>query len=161
MNIEDDLGLLQLLLHPHQFSFQLAVLLNQGVKGRLAPALLRQSAQRAGFAQPPPLDQVGRIQTLASQQSADGTRIGGAVGLLDDAEFVFGCELPTLGFGHHFRIGSRRRGSPRVGSPSATGGLATLALPALQCRQLDHAGISIKLQIACHDASSLRPLKGQ
>src|ERR1035437_2495111 len=128
LNVDDDLGLLQFLLHLQQFGFQFAVLLGQGVAGRLPAALLGQSAQGARFAQPPPLDQVGLVQPLAPQQSADRARIGGGVGLLDDAQLVLGGELATLGFGRDFEIGSRRgRGSPRVGNPSATGGFAPLA----------------------------------
>jgi hypothetical protein len=162
LNVDDDLGLLEFLVHPRQLGFQFAVLLGQGVAGGFAAALLGQRAESARVAQAPPLDQVGRVQPLAPQQSADRARIAGAVGFLDDAQLILGGELATLGFGHDFGIGSRRhRGSPRVGGPSATGGLAPLALPALQGRQLDHAGISIELQIAYHDVSSLRPLKGQ
>jgi hypothetical protein len=66
LNVDDDLGLLQFLLHPRQLGLQFAILLGQGVAGRLAAALLGQGAQSARFAQPPPLDQVGRVQPLAS-----------------------------------------------------------------------------------------------
>jgi len=118
LNVDDDLGLLELLLHLQQLGFQFAVLLGQRVAGRLAAALLGQRAESARFAEPPPLDQVGRVQPLAPQQNADRARIGGVVGLLDEAQLVLACELATLGFGHDFGIGSRRsRGSIMWESP--------------------------------------------
>ena len=80
LNVDDDLGLLEFLLHLQQLGFQLAVLRGQRVAGRLAAAFLGQRAESARFAEPPPLDQVGRVQPLAPQQSADRARIGGVVG---------------------------------------------------------------------------------
>jgi hypothetical protein len=80
----------------------------------------------------------------------------------DDGELVLGGELAALGFGHHLGAGGGRRGRPRVGSPSAPGGLAPLALPPLRRWQLDHAGISLGLQSASHiDASSSPPPEGR
>jgi len=61
-------------------------------------------------------------QALASQQGADRARVGGLVGLLDDAQLVPGGELATMGFGHDFGIGSRRdRGWHRLISPPPEG----------------------------------------
>jgi hypothetical protein len=79
LNVDDDLGLLQFLVHLHQLGFQFAVLLGQWVAGRLAAALLGQRAESAGFAEPPPFDQVRQVQPLAPQQSADRARIGSVV----------------------------------------------------------------------------------
>jgi len=161
LNIDEDLGLLEFLLETGHLRLQLLVLLGQGVAGRLAAPLVRQGAEGAGGAEPPPLDQMGRVQTFAPQQRADLTRIGGAVSLFHDGELVLGGELAALGLGHNLGVGGGRRRPPRVGSPCATGGLAPLAHPPLRGCQLDHAGISIQLQSAYHDVSSSPPPESQ
>jgi hypothetical protein len=59
-------------------------------------------------------------------------------------------------------VASVRRLAPQTAAkwrPSATGGLARPALPALRRWPLDHEGICPESQIACQSGSPLRPLK--
>jgi len=161
LNVDDDFGLLEFLLQTGHLRLQLLVLLGQGVAGRLAASLLGQGAESTGGAEPPPLDQMRRVQTFPPQQGANRSWIGSAVSFFHDAEFVLGGELAAPGLGHHLGVGEGRRRQPRVCSPCATDGLAPLALPPLRRCKLDHAGISIQLHCAYHDVSSSPPPDGQ
>src|ERR1051325_2251740 len=72
LDVDDRVGLVQLLLHPRELALESRVLLSQRVLGRLAAALLRREARELAFvAFAPPRGEVRRVQALAAQQRSD------------------------------------------------------------------------------------------
>src|SRR3989304_5128958 len=97
----------------------------------LGTALARgQRLQDATRPLSPPRHQVRRVEALAPKQRADGPRLPGPVGLIQDALLVCGREYPPLGFGDDLGIGPPHR--PLIGAGFTCRctalGLASLAL---------------------------------
>jgi hypothetical protein len=80
--------------------------------------------------------QMGRVEPLAAEQRADGASISAGFCLVQNEALVLGSELAAFGVGRDLRVREGRRTvGGGVGNSSASGGLATLALPALRsCR---------------------------
>ena len=144
MNVNDGFGLLELACQTGILGPEAVVLFGQGIDGGLSASLLGgESVEFALFPLTPPCSQVGGVQALPAQHSADGALLTAALGLLQDRAFVLRGEPATLGGGRDLGVGDRwlraegpRRGVAGVGSPSAPVGLATLPLPALRGCQL-------------------------
>ena len=116
MNIDDDIGLAQILGELLDIATQLLILFGERIAGRLGPALpRRQSLKSAGFLFFAPGRHQRRIQTMAAKQRAD---TAGAFGLLDlgqNALLELGGEMATLGLRHDFGIGAGGREGDGVG----------------------------------------------
>src|SRR5260370_26373867 len=79
----------------------------------------------------PPIGQQGRVQSFATEKSANAAwRGGNRFGFREDALLVFRGETTPLGFGNHFGIWRRNRpgADRRFGCRSTPPPLATLSL---------------------------------
>jgi len=62
----------------------------------------------ASRTQPPPFDQMGRVQPFAPEQGADLSGLRTGVGLVQDTQFLGSAEGPPRRFWQHFRVWSAR-----------------------------------------------------
>ena len=106
MDINDDLGLTQLLGQALILATEFLVLFLERTAPGLGAALVRsQALEDAGLALATPSDEVRRVQALAALQGANGAGLGGGgIRFRQDAQFVLGGEGPTLGVGDDLRV---------------------------------------------------------
>jgi len=108
LDVDDDLGLAQLLGQALVGTLQFLVLFGEGEGTSFGfrptfPWLKPLTNTGSSFT--PPLPQMRRVQTLAAQKGADAAVLGSRVGLRQNLLLVVGCEPPALRFGHDFGIG--------------------------------------------------------
>jgi hypothetical protein len=125
LDVDDRVGLVEILLRPRELALKPRVLLGERVLGRLAATLpRRQPSELALVALPPPRREVRRVEPLATQQCPDrclSARRECFVRLPDDTELVLSREHPALralGGGGSLRNPRARRLPDRGRCPS-------------------------------------------
>jgi len=112
LDADNGFGVLQSLKQPGVFTTKLAEIGVRGLDDRglgAAPQRLER-LERTGLPLAAPLSQGGRVEALATQDGGDPAGIGGAVGLLQDAQLGCRGERPALRPWREFgRRGRRRR----------------------------------------------------
>src|SRR5450631_661644 len=111
LNLDDQLGVLQLLGQTGNCGFLLAVLPDQRTDNNFGAALLgRQSVELALLSLPSPGAQVRGVQALPPQQGTHSADILDGIGLVKDRQLILGSETTTTRASDHFRIGSHGPG---------------------------------------------------
>ena len=149
MNLDDDFGLAEPLGEALVLAAELLEFRIEGMVLGLGAALAGgEGLEDAGLAFAPPGDEMGGVQALAAQQGADGAGEAGVVGLLEDAELVFGGEGTAPGFGDDLGIGTGE--GPQLGGGFARRcaalALTTLGLTALRGGQNRWSGKRLVLE---------------
>jgi hypothetical protein len=110
LDVDDQFGLDQARLQTSVLFAQLGQLLSQRVwRRRFRPTRLwSECLELARRTYAPPFDQMGRVQSFASEQGTDLSGLRTGVGLIQDPQFLGSTEGPSRRFRHYFRVGWAR-----------------------------------------------------